>query len=155
MAMQPEVRYINAYVSGTTALQPEKKPQKKHSTVLPKAKRQQKWLIRVDAVAVGGILAAVVLCVMLLAGLVQMNRAKEEAKMYRDYAVALKAENQELKNTYSAGYDPDEIRSIATAMGMVPAEQVPHIQIKLQAPVTEQEPTAWESFWTFMVGLFA
>lgn len=155
MARQPEVRYINAYVSGNTALQPEKKPQKKHTVVLPKAKRQQKWLIQVDAVAVGGILAAVVLCAMLLVSLVQMNRAKEEAIMYRDYAVALKAENQELKNTYSAGYDPDEIRSIATAMGMVPAEQVPHIQMQLQAPVTEQEPTAWESFWTFMVGLFA
>lgn len=155
MAMQPEVRYINAYVSGTTALQPEKKPQKRPSAVLPKARRQQKWLIRVDAVAVGGILAAFVLCVMLLVGWVQMNQAKEEAKMYRDYAVSLKAENLELKNTYSAGYDPDEIRSIATAMGMVPAEQATHIQMQVQAPVMKREPTAWESFWTFMVGLFA
>ncbi len=155
MAMQPEVRYINAYVSGTAACQPEKKPQKKSAVSLPKPKRQQKWLIQVDAVAVGGILAAMVLSVMLIVGLVQMNNAKEEAQMYREYAISLKEENRELKDTYTSGYDPEEIRNIALAMGMVPVEEVPHIQMQLVAPETEVQPTAWESFWAFMVGLFA
>ena len=80
MAMQPEVRYINAYVSGTAACQPEKKPRKKQAVCLPKVRKQQKLVIPVDMVAVGGILAAVVLSVLLLVGLTQMHQAQQEAK---------------------------------------------------------------------------
>ena len=155
MAMQPEVRYINAYVSGTAAYQPEKKPQKKQSVRLPKARKQQKLVIPVDMVAVGGILAAVVLSVLLVVGLMQMNQAQQEAKAMKDYAISLQAENQKLQDTYSSGYNPEEIREIALKMGMVPVEDVPHVQIQLTAPQQVQQPTAWESFWAFMVGLFA
>ena len=45
MAMQPEVRYINAYVSGTAAPQPVKKPQNRPAVYLPKVKKQQNLLI--------------------------------------------------------------------------------------------------------------
>ena len=155
MAMQPEVRYINAYVSGTAAYQPEKKPQKKQSVRLPKARKQQKLVIPVDMVAVGGILAAVVLSVLLVVGLTQMNQAQQEAKAMKDYAISLQAENQKLQDTYSSGYNLEEIREIALKMGMVPVEDVPHMQIQLTAPQQVQQPTAWESFWAFMVGLFA
>ena len=155
MAMQPEVRYINAYVSGTAAYQPEKKPQKKQSVRLPKARKQQKLVIPVDMVAVGGILAAVVLSVLLLVGLTQMNQAQQEAKAMKDYTIALQTENQKLQDTYSSGYNLEEIREIALKMGMVPVEDVPHMQIQLTAPQQVQKPTAWESFWAFMVGMFA
>jgi hypothetical protein len=37
MAMHTEVRYINAYVSGTAAYQPEKKPQKKQKRFVKQA----------------------------------------------------------------------------------------------------------------------
>ena len=50
-------------------------PQKQSSTRLPHAKKVQKWLIPVDMVAVGGILAAFVLSIMRVGGLVQMNGA--------------------------------------------------------------------------------
>ena len=82
MAAQPEVRYINAYVSGTAAPQPEKKPHRRSSAQLPRVKRQQKWLISVDMVAMGGIVVALVLAVILISGLVQLNQAKQEAQMY-------------------------------------------------------------------------
>ena len=155
MAMQPEVRYINAYVSGTAAYQPEKKPQKKQSVRLPKARKQQKLVIPVDMVAVCGILAAVILSIALVVGLTQMYQAQEEARALKDYAISLQEENQQLKDTYSSGYDLEEIREIALKMGMVPVEDVPHMQIQLTAPQQVQEPTAWESFWAFMVGMFA
>lgn len=155
MAMQPEVRYINAYVSGTAACQPEKKPQKKQSVRLPKAKKQQKLVIPVDMVAVGGILAAVILSVALLVGLTQMHQAQQEARALKDYAISLQEENQQLQDTYTSGYNLEEIRDIALKMGMVPVEDVPHMQIQLTAPQQVQQPTAWESFWAFMVGLFA
>ncbi len=155
MAMQPEVRYINAYVSGTAACQPEKKPQKKQSVRLPKARKQQKLVIPVDLVAVGGILAAVVLSIALLVGLTQMHQAQQEARALKDYAISLQEENQQLQDTYTSGYNLEEIRDIALKMGMVPVEDVPHMQIQLTAPQQVQQPTAWESFWAFMVGLFA
>ena len=155
MAMQPEIRYINAYVSGTAAPQPEKRPQKKTATQLPKIKRQPKYLVPVDVVAMGGILAAVVLAVMLVVGLVQMNQAQEQANMYREYAMTLQEQNAQLQDTYLSSYDLDEIRDIALAMGMVPAEEVPHLQMQVTEPQVEQQPTAWESFWAFLVGMFA
>lgn len=155
MAMQPEVRYINAYVSGTAACQPEKKPQKKQSVRLPKAKKRQKLVIPVDMVAVGGILAAVILSIALLVGLTQMHQAQQEARALKDYAISLQEENQQLQDTYTSGYNLEEIRDIALKMGMVPVEDVPHMQIQLTAPQQVQQPTAWESFWAFMVGLFA
>ena len=155
MARQPEVRYINAYVSGTAAYQPEKKPQKKQTVRLPKAKKPQKLLVHVDLAAVGGIVVAAVLAVMLLVGLVQFNNARKEAQMLSEYVVSLNAENKQLRSTYESGYDLEEIRAIAMTMGMVPAEEVPHLQMSVVIPQAEQTPTAWESFWTFMVGLFA
>lgn len=155
MAMQPEVRYINAYVSGTAAPQPQKRPQKRPAVYLPKVKKQQKWLIPVDIVAVGGILAAVVLSVMLIVGLVQMNQAQREAKMYKEYALSLQQENEALQDTYTSSYDLEEVRDIALAMGMTPVEQVQHIQMQVVTPQVVQQPTAWESFWTFFLGMFA
>lgn len=155
MAMQPEVRYINAYVSGTAVPQPEKRPQKHNSAQLPKAKKQQTWLIPVDVVALGGIVAAVVLAIMLVTGLVQMNRAQQEAAMYKEYAMSLQQENTQLQDTYTSSYDLEEVREIALAMGMVPVEEVTHMQMQLSAPQVEQQPSAWESFWAFLTGLFA
>ena len=155
MARQPEVRYINYYVSGTAAYQPEKKPQKKHSVRLPKVRKQQKLMIPVDMVAVCGILAAVILSIALLVGLTQMHQAQQEARALKDYAISLQEENQQLKDTYNSGYNLEEIRDIALKMGMVPVEDVPHMQIQLTAPQQVQQPTAWESFWAFMVGMFA
>ena len=156
MAMQPEVRYINAYVSGTAVPQPEKKPQRRPATKLPPVKKvQQKQLIQVDVVALGGIVTALTLCVMLVVGLVQLNQAQNEANMYRQYVETLQAQNVQLKDTYNSGYDLEEVQSIAQTMGMVPAEQVSHIQMQVAEPQIAQEPTAWENFWTFLTGMFA
>lgn len=155
MAMHTEVRYINAYVSGTAACQPEKKPHKKQAVRLPKARKQQKLVIPVDMVAVGGIFVAVVLSILLLVGVTQMYQAQQEAKAMKDYVISLQEENQKLRDTYTSGYNPEEIREIALKMGMVPVEDVPHMQIQLTAPQQVQKPTAWESFWAFMVGMFA
>lgn len=155
MAAKPEVRYINAYVSGNVAYRPEKKPQKKSTVQLPRVKRKQKIVIPVDLFALGGIVAAIVLSFMLLVGVVQLHHAQQEVAELNHYVVTMQAENKKLKDTYTSGYNLEEIRDIALAMGMVSAEQVPHVQMRMAEPEVVEEPTAWESFWTFMVGLFA
>ncbi|MBE6947250.1 MAG: hypothetical protein E7454_03230 [Ruminococcaceae bacterium] len=155
MAMRPEVRYINSYVSGNLAYQPERKPQKKKSVQLPKAKIAKKQCIRVDVVALGGIMVALVLAIMLLVNMVQMNNAKAQAQVMSDYVSSLQKENEQLQNTYRSSYDLEEVREIASAMGMVPAEQAPHLQMQVVRPPEVESPTAWESFWAFIVGMFA
>lgn len=155
MAMQPEIRYINAYVSGNVAYQPKKKPQKHQSVQLPKARKQQKLVIPVDMLAICSIFAAVVLAIFLAVGMVQTFQARQEAQEMKNYALSLQEENKQLQETYKSSYDLDEIREIALAMGMVPEAEVQHLQVQVSAPQVVQEPTAWESFWAFMVGLFA
>ena len=100
MAIQPEVRYINSYVSGNLAYQPEGKSQKKRTVQLPKAKIAKKQCVRVDVVALGGIAVALALAVMLVVNMVQMSDAKAQAQMMSDYVVALETENQQVQNTY-------------------------------------------------------
>ena len=155
MAMQPEIRYINSYVSGNVAYQPKKKPQKQQTVQLPKARRQQKFVIPVDVMAVCGIFTALVLSIMLIVGVSQMFHAQQEAQQMKQYALSLQAENKRLQETYEDSYDLEEIRQIALAMGMVPVEEVTHLQVQLTAPEEVHEYTAWESFCAFMVGLFA
>ena len=155
MALQREVRYINDYVSGSIAYQPERKSQKKQSAQLPKMKKQQKLVIAIDPLALGGIVMAMVLAVMLLVGGVNLINAKQEAQIMKDYVASLQEKNARLQDTYSSSYDLEEIREIALTMGMVPIEQVPHIQMQVVVPEAPVEPTAWENFWAFMVGLFA
>lgn len=155
MAMRTEIRYINAYVSGTAAPQTVERPRPKSNVRLPKAKKPQKRLIQVDMVSLAGIATALLLAVMLVVGLVQMNQARQEAKMYKEYALSLRQENAQLRDTYHSSYDLEEVRKISAAMGMVPADQVEHIQMEVTPPRQEQEMNAWESFWSFFVGMFA
>ena len=49
----------------------------------------------------------------------------------------------------------DQVRQIAEAMGMVSIDRVPHISLDVTVPVQEAEPTPWETFLTFLTGLFA
>jgi hypothetical protein len=73
----------------------------------------------------------------------------------QSYVLQLQAENRVLDAQYRAGFDPDEIRQIATQMGMVPVEQAQQIQITVPVAEPVQEPTVWETVYTFLVGLFA
>lgn len=155
MARQPEIKYINAYVSGTMAYQLETPVRKKKQVKLPQMRRQKKTVIVVDPVAVGGIVVAVAMLVLLLAGFVRLQDAREEVQQLQTYVSSLQQENAALQDTYSSGYDLEEIEKIALAMGMVPSSQVHQISVSVTVPQAEPEPTAWESFCAFLTGLFA
>lgn len=155
MARQHEVRYINQYVSGSIAYMPAEKNHKKNAVQLPKMKRKQRRRVAVDVFSLGAIALAAVLTVMMTVALVQMNRAQDEVQVLSNYVTNLQAENKQLKDTYTSHYDLDEIRDIALTMGMVPVEEVTHLQMQVVVPQIEEEPTPWENFWAFMVGMFA
>lgn len=156
MARKAEVRYINFYNVGSSAYKLDTMPTpKKQAKPLPKQRKAQKILLRVDPIAVGGVLIACVMMILMVVGLFQLSSAKKQAVQMQTYVLKLEAENKALDTQYRAGFDPEEVRQIATQMGMVPAEQAQQIQITV--PVTEpvQEPTVWDRVHTFLVGLFA
>ena len=156
MARQPEVQYINAYVSGSMAYQLNTIPVRKKKKVnLPKPRREKKTVVRLDPVAICGIAMAAVLLVLLVVGFSRLQDARAEAAALESYVSDLREENKQLQDTYSAGYDLAEIEKIALAMGMVPSSQVPHISMDVTVPQQEAEPTAWENFCAFLTGLFA
>ncbi|MBQ2785392.1 MAG: hypothetical protein IJF02_02700 [Oscillospiraceae bacterium] len=155
MARQPEIQYINAYVSGTMAYQLEAPARRKKQVKLPKMRRQKKTVIALDPVAIGGIVVAAAMLVLLLVGFVRLQDARAEVTQLQNYVSSLQQENATLQDTYTSGYDLNEIEKIALAMGLVPSSEVTQISVSVTVPHAEPEPTAWESFCAFLTGLFA
>ena len=155
MANYTEVHYINAYVSGTCAPAVKPKAGAEKKPVMPKLRKNRKMVIPVDPVAIFGIVVACVMTVMLMVGFVTLNEVNNEAAAMEQYVASLQEENITLQNTYDNGYDLDQVRQIAESMGMVSIDQVPHISLDVTMPVQEAEPTPWETFLTFLAGLFA
>lgn len=155
MAKQPEVRYINYYVSGNIACKPEYVRPKKFNTQLPTMPKQKKQLRTVDMNAVCCVILSVVLLLALTVSAVQFLQAKEETAQVQRYVQSLQQENEMLRKTYADSFDETEIQQIADSLGMIPAEQAAHIAMQVQLPVVEQQPTVWESFMEFLKGLFA
>ena len=89
MANYTEVRYINAYVSGSAAPMMASKAQRKQSAAMPKFRPKRKVVIAVDPVAVFGIVVAFVMAVMLMVGFMTLNRVNEEAAAMEQYVTAL------------------------------------------------------------------
>ena len=155
MASQTDVRYINAYVSGSMAYMTQPKPVRKKIAVMPKFHIEKELVIAVDPVAIFGIVVAVAMAIVLLVGFMTLNQANEDARAMEAYVSTLQEQNTQLQDTYDSGYDIEQVRQIALAMGMVSAEDVPHISVAVNVPQEEAKPTAWENFCTFLTGLFA
>ena len=79
MAKPHEIQYINAYVSGNIAYQMDVQPARKKRVRLPKPKAKKQMVLHVDPVAVGGILVAAVMLVLLVVGFVRLQDARAEA----------------------------------------------------------------------------
>jgi len=137
------------------AYQLEAPERKKKQVKLPKMRRQKKTVIALDPVAIGGIVVAAAMLVLLLVGFVRLQDAREEVKQLQNYVSSLQQENATLQNTYASGYDLNEIEKIALAMGLVPSSEVTQISVSVTVPHVEPEPTVWESFYAFLTGLFA
>jgi len=155
MARKTEIRYVNFYTMGSTAMQPEIALQPKKRVKLPTPKRQKKLLIHVDPMAVLGVVVAFVLMIAMGVGILRLNNAREEALAMEQYLEALQQENRTLKDTYESGYDLEEIEQIAIAMGMIPISEAQQMQIQVAIPETVEQPTFWEEFRFFLAGLFA
>lgn len=158
MAMQPDIQYVPfCYVDGSAARKVQRRPVKKTATAsAPKQRRAKRKVIAVDPVAIGGIVIAVVMLVMLLAGFAEYTAMQEKTLQMRDYVTSLELQNAQLQQTLDSNINMDYVEEVADALGMVPAGQANQISIEVQLPTQETaQLTLWESITTFLAGLFA
>ena len=85
----------------------------------------------------------------------RLGTIDRETEKMEAYVVALQQENTTLRQTYQDGYDLEDIREKAVAMGLVPIVHNDRITIQAQVPVQQEEVTVWDQIGTFLAGLFA
>ncbi len=157
MALQPTIQYVSFYVDGSTAKKIERKVMPQAAAPTPKYRKVKRRVVRIDPVAIVGILASVIMLIAMIAGINRYQDCVLQQQQMSQYIQDLQKENIQLDQTYKEGYDLEEIREIAEAIGMVPSDQVEHITIDVQVPEkpVEPEPSFWEEVGTFLAGLFA
>ena len=156
MARQTEVRYISYYMVGSAACQVEPFDYRKKKEVkLPKQRKNKKIVLYLDPMAVLGIVVAFTMFVLMIAGAVRLSILTDKAEQMGNYAASLQVQNEQLRATYEAGFDLEEIRQIAEARGMVSMDQAQQVKVHVSVPQEVQEPSAWDNFLTFLTGLFA
>ena len=153
---QNNSRYIQFYTPGSAAVKVQIQDEQKWAP-LPEAKPEKKIIIPVDPVAIFGFVVAVCMLVLMTIGINRLNYARREVATLEHYVAQLTAENHTLEQTYTEGYDPDDIRQKALDMGMVSVEEIPQTQIRITIPTAQAEETVsgWERVTTYLTGLFA
>lgn len=152
MVRKPDIQYIRCYTDGSSArvLNPIFAAPK---TKLPKLRRKKDLVIRLDPLAYVGVLVSVCMLVLMVVSCVQLSNIQKKADLMDDYVDVLKEENARLSDTYEKGYDLEDIRAKAEAMGMVPIEQVRRITVAVTPPAQESEDQE-PGFWAFLTDLF-
>ena len=156
MAVRTDIQYVQFYVDGSTARKLEKKQQAKHAAT-PRQRKAKRKVVVVDPVAIFGVLVAVFMLVFMLVGVSEYRATQAKNRQMDQYIAQLQQENMQLEQAYKDGYDLDQIRDIADALGMIPKSEATHVQVPVQTPQEETvtEMSWWESFTTFLAGLFA
>lgn len=153
MAQQLDVRYVNFYTAGSSALKIA--PAIPQETVtLPKKIKRKRLTLYIDPVAIAGILVAATMMILMTVGVVELATLRQDEVVMASYVDVLQTENESLREEYEAGYDPQEIEKTALALGMIPAEQAQRLSIRVEEPVKESK-SAFRNFFTFLTGLFA
>lgn len=136
MARQPEVQYIRLYTQGSAARQLDMTPpeRRKPKTKLPKSRREKALVIRLDPVALAGIVVAAVMLMLLVVGCVHLYQIQQGNARLESYVESLTQENQALQQTYESSYDLEQVREIAVSLGMIPKEQTQQITIHVSEP---------------------
>lgn len=157
MAHKPEIQYIGQfYVHGSEAKKlAQKTEQKKAKTELPLHRFERVRKVYVDPLAIGSILMAAVLLVTMVMGALSLQTAWQELDIAQQYVHELETRNSVLSAQYRAGYDLEEVYSAALALGMIPAEEVQTMQLRVTVPAQEPETTWVDDLVWFVEGLFA
>ena len=157
MAQKPEIQYVGQfYVHGSEARElAAKNEQKKAKKELPLHRFERVRKVYVDPLAIGSLVMAAALLVTMVLGALSLQTAWQELDTARMYVSQLEAKNAVLTAEYRSGYDLDDVRSTALALGMIPVEEAQVMSLHVTVPVQEAEPTWFEDLVWFLEGLFA
>lgn len=159
MDRKMKVEYIRYYSPGSEAhvLAPERRrAPKKKPAAAPKA-QVKPLVISVDPLAALAIVVAVAMLVLMGVGMLRLSDARRERAEMEDHIQNLEAQNQELTQTLESGYNLDDLEKAALALGMVPMEDAPRIQVEMDpAPVEPvSQPSLLDRIFGFLKSLFA
>ena len=157
MAQKPEIQYIGQfYIHGSEAKKlAEKKEQKKAKTQLPSHRFERARKVHVDPLAIASLCVAMVLLVTMVMGALSLQTAWQDLEIARQRVYELQNENVILTSQYRSGYNLNEVRSAALALGMIPVEEAQVMHINVTVPVQQPEPTLLDDIVWFLEGLFA
>lgn len=128
MASKAEVQYIRYYTMGSAAR--ELAPQSpQYTKVTRRARKQKKAVVYIDPIAVLGVATAVIMMVVLLLGFIHLNQVQAQAAQMENYVQLLTVENANMTERYESGYNMADVEQTAISLGMVPADQVTHVQL--------------------------
>ena len=161
MAQKPykhNIEYIQRYYSyGSEAkvieFQPvNREPEKARP---PKRKKEPVTTICIDPIAFCGMMVAVVMLVVMLAGMVQYGIIRDDHAVMANYVNELREDRVLLQHQYNAGYDLDEVEGTARALGMIPVNEAQTISMHVEVPVRQEKPGFFDNMIWFFSGLFA
>lgn len=160
MAEKTKIQYVSFYSAGSAARKIDlTRPvyeQPSYPEPVAQPQRKRRVVVRVDPLAVCSIVVSAVMLVLMIAGVFQLHGAWQQEQALADYVDQLYAQNQVLEETYRSGYDLEEIERKALALGLVPVEQVQHIQMRVELPAqVQEEPSFWDEVAAFFGGPFA
>lgn len=160
MAQKPykhNIEYIQKYYSyGSEAkvVAPEPINQELEKPQLPKREKAPVTTICIDPVAFCGIMVAVVMLLVTLAGMIQCSVLSRDHEVMENYVNYLREDNVLMQHQYTANYDLETIETTARALGMIPVSEAQTISIRVQVPQRPEEPGFLDNVIWFLSGLF-
>ena len=157
MVQKPKIQYVGQfYVHGSEAralaLEEERRQAKARR---PLARLQQVELIYVDPVAVLSIVVSFIMLATMLTGALALKDDWADYEQMATYVSYLKQENARLEKEYREGYDLEDIRSKALALGMIPADQLERRTVTVTVPEKEPEISRVQQIKTYFEDMFA
>jgi hypothetical protein len=138
MARKPDVQYVRFVTDGSAARALEA-PAHKPKTKLPKVRKAGMLVLKVDPLAFTGVVLSLVMAVLMIVNCVQLKENQESADAMYGYVEQLRQENCNLTKTYRNGYDLDDVREKALALGMIPKSEAKRITVDAPPVQSEQE----------------
>ena len=157
MAQKPKIQYIGQfYVHGSEARALELEEQRKKAKARrPLARLQQVELIYVDPVAVVSIVVAVIMLATMVTGALALKQDWAEYEQMATYVSFLNKQNAKLEKQYREGYDLEDVRSKALALGMVPSSQLQTRTVTVTMPAEEPEISRVDQIRQYFEDMFA
>ena len=141
MARKYNDRYVRFYTYGSTAVKVE---DPRRTASLPKEQKAQKRKpIPFDPFAFAGNVVAIFMAILMIVGFIQVAATNAKVQELETQLMVLEQQEQMLLEKYYGSFDLDEVRVAAESMGMIPAEEATHVQIRVPAPNVEVQQLGW------------